>query len=161
MSPVVSLNALGVTPATSATCCCCVKTEIRAFVFSAVSIWVSLDLSSPLSLCLPSHVCLLYESEPVPVWMLPCESVTVPVPTKGSAVSFIEQHRKHPMGKEWGRFHRILNIALQRIDSLTPSDLDGKQYNKHHCLSSNIHLLQPSLTGNIIFYKVVLSQWWS
>lgn len=61
------------------------------------------------------HSCLLSETVSVPAWMFFCESVPMTLSaskhlsqqrTLLSHSLFFEQHRKHPMQKEWGLFYR-------------------------------------------------------
>jgi hypothetical protein len=67
---------------------------------------------------------------------------------------FIEQQRKH----HTGYFIEIINIVLQGIESLTPTDPSRpRQQTNKQTPSQNIQMLQPALTGDICFIRLLFN----
>lgn len=142
----VSLNALIISSEPPIAHHCCIKERkhfpLVSFNHDQAQIWILYFMCSVFHPLCCMSLNLSCESVLVSVWVYVWLYVTVY--NRRLCSVFSEQHRKHPMGKEWGALQKSLTGFYKRLNrwfKLTPIGPDNRQYYKHHSLSSNILML--------------------
>lgn len=107
---------------------------------------VSCSLWSIQFVCILSVGCVCI-CVPMTTWCLSCESV----PNRGLC-SFIEQHRKHKMGRNEGHFQKSLTKFRKGLNR----QLQLTQIINQQRLSSNIHVLLPAFMADGCFIRLPL-----
>lgn len=70
--------------------------------------------------------------------------------TKDLALHLLESTESIIWGRNEGHFTEIFNNVLQGIKG---DSQDNEQYNNHHCLSSNVHILHSTFMMSVHFIR--------